>query len=303
MFSHFNALMVTSVRNVLLVVAVCGLHSGAALAAPPGEIPFGVYDPPGNFTNDPNVQIEHLFLPWEDVYLPSLLDADRYALDRNRALLVTIEPWTWNRSERNTPAALYAGIKSGEYDHYMRDLCEVLDQMESPITVRFGQEMDDHTSQFIWAGWKPENFIFMYRKMIGICRDVAPRIRTMWSPIGYQNMAAFYPGDDFVDLIGLSVFGYQPWEEDILGRPLTFEDILAPRYERAAQFNKPVVVPELGYVGDDAYVTQWENDIRQPNPKFPNLVGVVYFNQREVYPWPNNYGLPDWRVDEQVLSN
>lgn len=281
---------------------LCGSVS-PSFAAPPGEIPFGVYDPPGDFQSDTDVQIEHLFLPWEDVYLPSLLDADRYALERNRAMLLTIEPWTWNRSERNTPQRLNAGIQSGEYDHYMRDICEVLDQMDSPITIRFAQEMDDYTSQFIWSGWKPENYISAFQRMIGICREAAPRINVMWSPLGYENMASYYPGDEYVDLIGLSVFGFQQWEQDIVGRALTFEDIFAPRYERAAQFNKPIVVPELAYRGNAEYIQQWENDIRQRNPRFPNLVGVVYFNQREVYPWPDNYGLPDWRIQERTLLN
>ncbi|EHK54212.1 hypothetical protein MAXJ12_26298, partial [Mesorhizobium alhagi CCNWXJ12-2] len=26
----------------------------------------------------------------------------------------------------------------------------------------------------------------------------------------------------------------------------------------------------------------------------------VYFNDREVYPWPNNFGRPNWRVTNQV---
>lgn len=294
---------VGSMKLVAAMLFAFGGFGTAVSAAPPGELPFGVYDPPGDFQLDPDVQIEHLFLPWEDVYLPSLLDADRYALEKNRAILLTIEPWTWNRSDRNTPQALHAAISSGEYDHYMRDICEVLDQMDSPLTVRFAQEMDDFSSQFIWAGWEPENYILAFQRMIGICRAEAPRINVMWSPLGYNNMAEYYPGDDFVDLIGLSVFGYQQWEEDILGRALSFEEILGPRYDRAAQFNKPVVVPELGFSGDADYVKSWNDTVRQRNPRFPNLVGVVYFNQREVYPWPDNYGLPDWRVQEHILSN
>ena len=82
-----------AVRAAFWAIAV-SLVGELAMAAPPGETPFGVYDPGGDFTEDPDVQIEHLFLPWEDVFLPSLVDADVYALERNRAILATIEPWT-----------------------------------------------------------------------------------------------------------------------------------------------------------------------------------------------------------------
>ena len=109
-------------------------------------------------------------------------------------------------------------------------------------------------------------------------------------------MQAYYPGDDVVDVVGLSVFGLQPWEEATLGAAQEFRDVLGPRYERATAFGKPVVVAELGFSGDAAYVASWENAVRQLEDVFPELVAVVYFNQREVYPWPDGFGLPDWRI-------
>ncbi|MGZ7244466.1 hypothetical protein ACXWOQ_10255, partial [Streptococcus pyogenes] len=66
----------------------------------PQSITFGAYDPHGDFTNDPNSRIEHLFLPWEDVDLTSLSAADAYAQERGRELLITVEPWSWARDWR-----------------------------------------------------------------------------------------------------------------------------------------------------------------------------------------------------------
>ena len=111
------------------------------------------------------------FLPWEDVYLPSLTEADAYALKRHRALLVTIEPWTWSRSERNTPQHLRNGIANGSYDKNMSTICEVLNTLQSPVTVRWAHEMEDDNGQFIWAGWKPETYVAAYRRMINVCRN------------------------------------------------------------------------------------------------------------------------------------
>lgn len=281
---------------------LAGFLAGSAGAAPPGETPFGVYDPEGQFSDDSDVQIEHLFLPWEDVFLPSLVDADVYALARARALLVTIEPWTWTRSERNTPQRLQQGLQSGEYDQYMRAICSVLGTLNSPVTVRWAQEMDDNTTQFTWAKWEPGTYIDAYRRMVDICRAEAPQVNYMWSPLGFENMDEYYPGDDYADLVGLSVFGFQAWEEEILGKSQSFVDILEPRYERAKQFGKPIVVAETGFSGDQAYVEAWHNSIRQTYEQFPDLVGVVYFNQVEVYPWPDGFGLPDWRVDNRVIG-
>jgi len=77
---------------------------------------------------------------------------------------------------------------------------------------------------------------------------------------------------------------------------------MAPRYERAATFDKPVVVAELAYSGKQAYVDMWENAVRNVGDRYPQLVGVVYFNYPEVYNWPEGFGRPDWRVHHRVLE-
>lgn len=297
-----NALEGLGRKAGFMALAVAGaMLAVPALAAPPGTVPFGAYDPEGSFANDPVPIIEHVFLPWEDVFLPSLTDADAYALARNRALLITLEPWTWSRDERNTPEYLREGIANGIYDVNMRTICGVLDTLQSPVTLRWGHEMDDDNGQFIWAGWEPADYIAAYRRMIDICRAEAPNITVMWSPLGDEGMELYYPGDDYVDLVGLSVFGLQAWDQAKYGGDRSFNDILTPRYNRAAAYGKPIVVAELGYVGKAAYVDAWESAVRVAYPEYPDLVGVVYFNFPEVYAWPEGFGRPDWRVGNRVL--
>ncbi len=278
------------------------LFTSLALAAPPGALPFGVYDPNGGFTDDRDVQIEHLFLPWEDVFLPSLLQADEYAQERRRNVLVTIEPWTWTRNERNTSATLIEGIFNGTYDANMREICKTLAGFKSPVTIRWAQEMDDTSGQFIWAQWNPETYVAAYRRVVDICRAESDQFDYMWSPLGFETMAQFYPGDDYVDVVGLSVFGLQDWEQKILGGEQSFDDIFAPRYQRALEFGLPVVIAELGYVGDAAYVEKWNQAVRSRISEYPELRAVLYFNQQEVYPWPDDFGLPDWQFPQNTLE-
>lgn len=294
--------------KALFLAATLSLPLAAAStvsAAPPTTLPFGVYDPEGRFADDKDVRIEHLFLPWEDVLLPSLLEADKYAVARGRSVLVTIEPWTWTRSERNNPQTLIEGIANGEYDTNMQQICAILSQFESPVTIRWAQEMDDQSGQFIWSNWEPEIYIKAYNHVVDVCRATTDKIENvdfdyMWSPLGNERMAEYFPGKDHVDLIGLSVFGLQAWEREKLGKEQSFRDILTPRYQRALQFNLPIVVAELGFSGDFEYVAKWENDVRQDLAGFPELQAVLYFNQREVYPWPDGFGLPDWRMPENI---
>ncbi len=297
-------------RVGLLAAGLCtGLGAGLAGAAeadmpivPPGPTPFGVYDPGGDFSEAEGVTIEHLFLPWEDVALGSLFDADVYARERGRVLLVTLEPWTWSRSERNTPQFLREGIADGTYDSNILAICGVLAQLESPVTLRWGHEMDDDRGQFIWAGWDPDAYIDAYRHVIDACRSVAPEITVMWSPLGDEGMEAYWPGEDYADLVGVTVFGLQAWDQFHHGRDRSFEEILGPRYERAAAFGLPVVVAELGFSGSAEYVETWNDEVRLDYPEFPALVGVSYFNYPEVHSWPDGFGRPDWRVYHRITD-
>ncbi|MGB8811762.1 MAG: glycosyl hydrolase [Paracoccaceae bacterium] len=282
--------------------ALAAFLAAPAFAAPPGPLPFGAYDPAGDFSSDSELTIEHVFLPWEDVTLDSLYQADQYALERKRALLITIEPWTWTRDDRNTANFLLNGITEGYYDSNMRGICQVIGTLQSPVSVRWGHEMETSDGQFIWSNWKPENYIASFKRMIDICREEAPKINVVWSPIGLENAKDYYPGDEYVDLVGVSIFGYEAWEEAILGQARSFSEVLTERYNNVKDLGKPVVVAELGYTGSAEYVASWEAEVRAARPEMPLLVGAVYFDQPEVYPWPNNFAQPDWRLANRVVK-
>jgi beta-mannanase len=267
------------------------------------EIPaFGAYDPYGDFSSDKSATIEHLFLPWEDVDLSTLPIADEYALARGRDLLITIEPWTWSADWRISPSELQTGILSGRYDANMLAIVRIVATMKSRTTIRWAHEMEDKTGRFTWAGWKPEGYIAAYHRMIDLARKASPRTHFMWSPKGEDGLEAYYPGDDYADLVGLSVFGLQKWDKDKYGRNRTFSEVFKPGYMRTEKFGKPIVVAELGYVGDAEYVAQWDADSRRNDPEFPAWTAVTYFNQKEVAPWPDGYGLPDWRVRHNIIA-
>lgn len=307
------AAVLASVSTAILIVAVPAAMVRAAsptlssqkpaMPVAPGPA-LGAYDPYGDFSADSGVSIEHLFLPWEDVELSTLAQADTYALSHNRNLLITVEPWSWDKNARVTPEKLRQGIKVGRYDPNIKSLCSAIGGLKSDVTIRWGQEMDHDIGRFIWAGWKPADYVSAYRHFVDKCRPQAKMAKFMWSPRGDDNLAPYYPGDKYVDVIGLSVFGLQQFDHDNGGRDRTFAELLKPGYDRVEGFGKPIVVAELAYLGDRDYVRKWAEDSTRADPsQFPHLTSVVYFNDKEPYPWPKPYGSPDWRVGPANLAS
>ncbi|KAA1183618.1 beta-mannosidase [Rhizobium tropici] len=268
----------------------------------PQSLPSGAYDPNGDFSNDPNPKIEHLFLPWEDVDLSTLGVADSYARQRGRSLLITVEPWSWARNWRVTPDDLFQGIMDGHYDANMAAICSAAAKLKQPVTIRWAHEMDEKNGQFTWAYWSPSQYVKAYRHAVDVCRRDLPSAKYMWSPMGKEGLEAYYPGDRYVDVVGLSVFGYQPFDQLMLGRDSTFVEATKPGYDRVKAYGKPIVIAELGYQGSEAYVHAWAEEAAKPHDEFKNIAGVVYFDDREVYPWPHGLGRPDWRVVSPLLN-
>ena len=267
-----------------------------------GSIDFGTYDPHGDFSSNSNVKFEHLFLPWEDVDLSSLAIADEYALQRGRTLMITIEPWSWSVDWRLTPDQLLKGVLGGKYDANMAAICTAAAGLKRPVIIRWAQEMDETDNQFSWAKWAPASYIAAYQRSVTECRKNNTTAKFMWSPKGNPSLVDFYPGNKFVDIVGLSVFALQQYDSDNYGRDRSFAEILAPGYQLAEKFGKPIMVAELGYEGDQDYVTRWAETVAKPDPQFPKLSAIVYFNDREVYAWPDNYGFPNWRVNAMATN-
>ncbi len=292
--------LVTAQATATLAQSPARTHDFRPIAYP-DSVAFGAYDPHGDFGNDRDVKIEALFLPWQDVDLSTLRQADDYARQRERTLLITVEPWTWSKTVRISPPALLQGILSGRYDGNIAAICDIVGAFTTPTTIRWAQEMEDPRVRFSWQGWTGEGYIAAYRHFVDHCRASAPRAKFMWSPKGLPGLERYYPGDAYVDIVGLSVFGLEPYDRDVFGHDRTFAESLQPGYDLVARFNKPICVAEFGYVGKIDYVRNWAYSALKPDPRFPRLSCVVYFDDKEVAPWPPNYGLPDWRVTSNVL--
>jgi len=257
---------------------------------------LGCYDPYGDFGEERKVVTEHLFLPWQDVELGGIGAADEYAQARGRKILITVEPWSWDKDWNVTPAELRSAILSGKHDENMRAICSAVANFKSPLIIRWGQEMDNPSGRFTWANWRPKDYIKAYLRMLAIIREMLPQAKIMWSPKGEKNLGKYYPGDENLDIVGLSVFGLEQFDIIKSGKPRTFAELVKQGYDLTVGYGKPIWVAELGYEGGLEYLTKWVDDVTKNYPEYTELKEVIYFNDKEVWEWPHNLGLPNWRV-------
>jgi beta-mannanase len=271
-----------------------------SMAKERSTLQYGVYDPEKRFAHADQIGVEHIFIAWLPSDVARLRYASEYAASRNRRLMVTIEPW---QAHGRTAETLLSDINNGIYDADIRNVASALGGLNRPVFVRWGHEMEDVTGRYPWASHDAQGYIKAYRYFVDHCRSWSHgRFYFVWSPKGRQRLSAYYPGADYVDYIGVSVYGLEQWDIGHTGKAQDFNDRFREIYSFVSRYNKPVMIAELGVSGGATYRHRWFSQLAASSSAFPRLRIVVYFNAKEPDPWPDGYGSPDWRVDPVDLS-
>ena len=272
------------------------LSTPAPAAGAARSVKFGVYDPASAFAAAKGVGIEHVYVYWQQLDRRMVRERAAYAQARGRRLLITVEPYTHAADWRSGGHRLFADIVAGRFDRQIASVCAEVAASGDGTIVRWGHEMEQPVERYPWARKDAEGYKRAYRYFVERCRAVAPSAQFMWSPKGEANLAEYYPGEDWVHMVGLSVYGLQKWDHRFHGRDRTFAQVFGEKYMRVARFRKPVVIAEFGVAGSAEYRRAWLEDSARRLAKFPRLTAIVYFNAREPAAWPAGLGSPDWRV-------
>ncbi|NGO54640.1 beta-mannosidase [Mesorhizobium camelthorni] len=267
---------------------------------------LGAYDPHDLFRHAPGIRVQHVFVYWQAVDKAMLTAKMQLAEMKARTLMVTVEPYTKAANWRDGGDHLFADILSGQFDTQIAAVCSAVADFPGDYWVRWGHEMDDPTGRYPWARRDSGGYIAAYRYFVEACREIAPRARFIWSPKGERSLTEYYPGDTYVDMIGVSVWGLETSDRAWHGGPRTFAEAFGEKYYRVEKFDKPVIVAELGVAGREVYRQNGLAEISEFSTSrdlFPLLTGIVYFNDKEPHHWPDGYGAPDWRVTTSDLSD
>jgi beta-mannanase/cellulose synthase/poly-beta-1,6-N-acetylglucosamine synthase-like glycosyltransferase len=254
----------------------------------------GAFDPWGDFASTP-MPIHHWYVQQDEADL--FHGALRLARNTTTPM-ITIEPYPWRGWRSPVLDVIIAGTRDAEIQRLAQVAAAYKPQV---ILVRWGHEME-LSGLYPWSANSPRHYIDAYRHVVGIFRaNGADNVRFVWSPAGSEGLEAFYPGDDVVDYVGLTVLADAEWDAGWALPPQSFAELLRPRYDRVAGYGKPIYVAELGVSGDDGRKAKWMADAARAASEFDLLRGIVYFNDKN--PERTNMGMrPDWRLSHATFG-
>lgn len=287
------------------VYKLCGLQNFVHLKQPSfckidfekSKVNLGFYDPAKQYDKAHYVAIDHYFVSWLNVDSSALLEQLNETAMKNRWPMITVEPWA-----KGSGDTLFTDITSGLYDGEISHVCQNISAFGKPIFIRWGHEMDKVTGRYPWAKNDNAGYISAYKYFVSNCRSLTKNtVYYEWSPIGDQNLDAYFPGKEYVDIIGISVYSYPKYDLKNYGRVRSFNELFGEKYERLKKYNMSIMIAEFGVTGGIKNQKSWLLEAYHSFDNFPLLKTIVYFNKKDSENvWPD-FPTPDWSLDPQVF--
>ena len=201
-----------------------------------------------------------------------------------------------NRSLSNQPAFSLREIAAGRHDAYLREFATAVKAWGHPLMISLDPEMNGR-----WPLWseqnnanRPGDFRAMWRHVHSVFDSVgAANVTWVWQVntkySGSTPISVLYPGDDMVDWVGISGYGWGTHPAKNYGWH-TFETLFAPISIDIAEVapGKPVMICETGASEYGGSKAGWITDaltVRLPT-RFPSIRGFVWFNAFDApYDW------------------
>lgn len=204
----------------------------------------------------------------------------------------------FDRRGKNSPYTL-ENITNGNFDDEIKEWAKAAKKSEVPLMVEFGTEVNG--DWFPWNGkWNvangdlnsgPKTFIKSYRHIVDLFRTEGAynvtwvyHANAISSPDeDWNKIMSYYPGDEYIDWIGISVYGAQ----NKLDSWVSFDEVYAPAYQEVtAVTNKPIAIVEFGVSESDfpKAKSEWIEGMFKSlqNNRYPNTKGVSYWHSRFV---------------------
>jgi hypothetical protein len=216
---------------------------------------------------------------------------------RERGKVPFIRLMLRSSDENPTPDPLYTleAIARGNFDADLQAWGQVARDFSTPLIVEWGTEMNGYW--FAWnAKWNgrengAERFRQAYRHIVETI--AAPNITWVFhvnaddDPVQpWNRLEDYYPGDDVVDWLGVSVYGAQTPQDDYWTDPVEQLDAVLPRLETLA--NKPIFLLEFGVTTNSPLgsASDWADSLFSSllSSRWPSIRGFSWWNET----WQND---------------
>lgn len=272
-----------------------------------------------------NFSIVSIYEAWGPESLVDFPDSLlRQISNKGATPMITWEPWSttfpeyWNHPDLGIDRKICKAIYDGMFDGYITAYAEKIRAHKDPIYLRFAHEPDNPAYPWSQRGGNTNGeYIAAWRYVVKKFEAMGvSNVIWVWNPWLPEAVKTHFPGNKYVDWVGLTCLNYGKASMD--GKWRTFEEVYLPYRTEILNFYKqdmknlyrPIMLAEFGstsYGGDQA---NWMKDaMNKIQDKYPEIKATVLFNSNIdsnwATPWrPTEDKYINWTVDdnEEVIS-
>jgi hypothetical protein len=214
-----------------------------------------------------------------------------------------------------------AGVP-GKYDDYLHQYAKDIVATGLPLAIRFDHEMNG-----VWYPWSettgkgasingnnPGDYVKVWKHVHDIFEQEGANDLVIWTwapniinklPAANKSvefLTALYPGDDYVDWIGLSGYLRPEYEGD---NPFTFDYTFDRSLDTLRQISsKPIILAEVGASEIGGNKPKWISSMFEAlaQPKNSDIIGLAWFNLAVSSYIEGELGTNDWRLESRPES-
>jgi hypothetical protein len=200
-------------------------------------------------------------------------------------------------------------VLAGKYDDYIDRFAKDAKAFDQMVLMRFLHEFNGNW--YVWSGNKngrenggPEKVVEVWRYVVDRFNKAgADNVKWLWVPHGpstdlsteaWNDLANYWPGDEYVDWIGLDGYNFYPKDPWGGARPLrTFDNCFRELYDACAVLgDQPMMIAEFGtgeFESDGMDKAAWITDaFTKIKTEYPRVKIFTWFNINKELDWRVN---------------
>lgn len=259
------------------------------------------------------------FSGWDETFRANAVTR---AWAQGRMPMMTWEsrPISAGNDSTDAPAYSLPKIIGGDFDAYLHQYAKDIVATGLPLAIRL-----DHEMNATWYPWnetdgsgKPINgnavgdYVKMWRHVHDIFQQEGANnlVIWVWAPNIVNNLAAshkvdgflenLYPGDDYVDWVGLSGYLRPPYKPD---NDFSFDYTFKPSLDKLrALTKKPIILAEIGASETGGHKATWVTSLFDAlgRPENDDIIGFSWFNLAVTSYVEGVRATNDWRIDSRA---
>jgi beta-mannanase len=222
----------------------------------------------------------------------------------------------------NAPEYSLPNIINGNFDAYLHQYAKDIVATGLPLAIRLDHEMNG-----VWYPWaetdgqgnsingnSPGDYVKMWRHVHDVFQQEGANnlVMWVWAPNIVNNLPAkhtapgylesLYPGDDYVDWVGLSGYLRPPFKSD---NDFSFDYTFKASLDKLRSIaHKPIMLAEVGASETDGHKPAWITSFFQAlaKPENSDIIGFSWFNLAVTSYVEGVRATNDWRIDSRADS-